>query len=522
VTARSHQIPSRRAGAVAGVVAAGVALAVTEVISALASSTRPSVVSAVASRLVDLTAGTLKNVAVNLFGTNDKAALLTGIVIVSLLVGTALGVAAARHRFVGASGFAVFGLVGILAARADPQASAPALGIASVLGAGAGIVTLEVLLRFAMPRPADTTPARGRAEDPRVKTADRRAFLAAGGVGVVAAVVTLSSRRLRGTNSAARSRAATTLPRPRNAVPAPSTQPFTVDGISPYITRNDDFYRIDTAIFVPQIDAATWKLDINGMVDTPASFTYADLLAMDLVEEPITIACVSNEVGGNLVGNAIWRGVPLKALLGAAGVQPGATQIVGRSVDGFTVGFPTEKALDGRTAMVAVGMNGEPLPIDHGFPTRLIVGGLYGYVSATKWLKQIELTRLEDFDAYWVPRGWAKQAPIKTQSRIDVPRAGATLAAANVAVAGVAWAPTRGIRRVEVQIDDGPWQRARLGDVASDNTWVQWLYQWDATPGSHRLRVRATDGTGAAQAATDHAPAPDGATGYHARRVTIT
>ena len=365
MTARSHSLPSWRAAAVAGGVAAGVALAVTELISALASSTRPSVVSVVASRLVDLTAGALKNVAVNLFGTNDKAALLTGIVIVSLVVGAALGVASAHRRFVGAVGFAGFGLVGILAARADPQASASALGIASALGAVAGIITLATLLRVAAPRPVAAKGIAGRrgAEDPRVKASDRRTFLAAGGLGVVAAVATLSSRGLRGTGAAVRSRAATRLPRARRAVAAPSTQPFTVDGLSSYITPNDRFYRIDTAIFVPQIDAATWKLEINGMVDTPVSFSYADLLAMDLVEEPITISCVSNEVGGELVGNAIWRGVPLKALLDAAGVQPGATQIVGRSVDGFTVGFPTEKALDGRTAMVAVGMNGEPLPI---------------------------------------------------------------------------------------------------------------------------------------------------------------
>ena len=523
-TARSQPFPTLRAAAVAGVAAAGLALAVTEVISAFASKAGPSVVSTVASRLVDLTAGALKNLAVNLFGTNDKAALLTGIVIVSLLVGAALGVAAARHRFVGAVGFGGFGVVGILAARADPQASAWTLGLASTLGAGAGTVTLAMLLRIATPPPVPMKSASKKppAEDPRVKTPNRRAFLAAGGVGVVAAVATWSSRGLRGTGAAVRSRAATSLPRARKAIAAPSTQPFTVDGLSSYVTPNDRFYRIDTAIFVPQIDASTWKLNITGMVDTPISFTYADLLAMDLVEEPITISCVSNEVGGDLVGNAIWRGVPLKTLLDTAGAQPGATQIVGRSADGFTVGFPTEKALDGRTALVAVGMNAEPLPITHGFPARLIVAGLYGYVSATKWLSEIELTRLEDFDAYWIPRGWAKQAPIKTQSRIDVPRPRATLPAGKVAVAGVAWAPTRGIRSVEVQIDDGPWQPARLGDVASDNTWVQWLYPWDAAPGTHRLRVRATDGTGTVQTATDHSPEPNGATGYHNRTVTIT
>ncbi len=235
------------------------------------------------------------------------------------------------------------------------------------------------------------------------------------------------------------------LPEPVKTVPLPASQPFTVPGLSPYVTPNADFYRIDTALFVPRVSADGWSVAVHGMVDHPFELTYDELLAMPMVEEPVTISCVSNEVGGDLIGNAVWRGVPLPTLLERAGVQPGATQIVGRSVDDFTVGFPTELALDGRTALVAVGMNGEPLPAKHGFPARLIVAGLYGYVSATKWLRDIVLTRLEDFDAYWVPRGWAKEGPIKTESRIDVPRGGASVAAGRVAVAGVAWAPTRGI-----------------------------------------------------------------------------
>jgi DMSO/TMAO reductase YedYZ molybdopterin-dependent catalytic subunit len=489
---------SQSRAALAGVVSAGLALAVTELVSVIGSRHRPSVVSAVASRFVDLTAGALKDFAVSVFGTNDKAALLTGVVVVSLLLGALLGISGARRRWVVVAGFAAFGILGAICGAADPQGSTTVLVIASLVGALVGIAALAVLLPMAITAPTATGPATSTAQDPRVKVADRRTFLAvAGGVGLAAAATGFLSRRLRGTSVATKSRAATVLPPAGRSVPVPATQPVSADGLTPYVTTNADFYRIDTAIFVPQVDASTWKMTIGGMVDHPVTFTYADLLRMDLVEEPVTIACVSNEVGGHLIGNALWRGVSLAKLLDQAGVQSGATQIVGRSVDDFTVGFPTEKALDGRTAMIAVGMNGEPLPVKHGFPARLIVAGLYGYVSATKWLKEITLTRLEDFDAYWVPRGWSKLGPIKTESRVDIPRSGATMPAGKISIAGVAWAPTRGISRVEVSIDKGPWLEARLGEVASKNTWVQWLYDWtDAKPGSHMVSVRATDGTG--------------------------
>jgi hypothetical protein len=247
--------------------------------------------------------------------------------------------------------------------------------------------------------------------------------------------------------------------------------------------------------------------------------SYADLLALPQVEEVVTLSCVSNEVGGDLVGNAVWTGVPLAALLERAGVSPDAGQVVGVSVDGFTAGFPTDVAGDGRTALVAVGMNGEPLPTAHGFPARLVVEGLYGYVSATKWLSEIRLTTWEGFDGYWMPRGWSKLGPDTTQSRIDVPRR--SVVAGPTPIAGVAWAPSRGIAKVEVQVDDGPWQEARLGEVVSDGTWRQWMLPWDATPGDHELRVRATDGTGATQTDAVTRPDPDGATGWHTRRVSV-
>ena len=236
----------------------------------------------------------------------------------------------------------------------------------------------------------------------------------------------------------------------------------------------------------------------------------------------VTIACVSNDVGSDLVGNARWQGVPLRRLLERAGVQAGAGQVVGMSVDDFAAGFPIE-ALDGdRIALVAVGMNGEPLPVDHGFPARLVVAGLYGYVSATKWLSEIRLTTWEGFDGYWMPRGWSKLGPVKTQSRIDVPRPRSTIGPGPTPIAGVAWAPTKGIRRVEVQVDDGPWVDASLGDVVSDNTWCQWVTSWDATPGEHRIRVRATDGTGEVQTERQMPVVPDGATGWHTVKTTVS
>ena len=293
-----------------------------------------------------------------------------------------------------------------------------------------------------------------------------------------------------------------------------------IEGISPYVTPTDDFYRIDTVFRVPVVDASTWTLTIKGMVDRELTLTYDDILDRDLIEVPITMMCVSNEIGNHLVGNARWTGILLADLLEEAGVQKGAEQIMGESVDGFTAGFPVETALDGRDAMLVVGMNGHTLPAEHGYPARLVVPGLYGYVSATKWLKEIRLTTWDE-QGFWIPRGWSRLGPIKTTSRIDVPHNSEELVAGTVPIAGVAWAPTKGIERVEVQVDDGPWQAATLGPTASDDTWVQWWLPWEATAGQHQIRVRAVDGDGRTQTAEIAAPAPDGATGLHTIDVTV-
>ena len=307
--------------------------------------------------------------------------------------------------------------------------------------------------------------------------------------------------------------------------PAP-VQPLTtttvgVDGMPPLITPNNDFYRIDTAFSVPRVDVNSWRLQITGLVERPYSISFAELLGLSTFEEFITLCCVSNEVGGNLIGNAKWQGVPIWHLINHAGVKPEATQIVGRSVDGFTVGFPRDVAFDGRPALVAVGMNGEALPFTHGFPARLIVSGLFGYVSATKWLQEIELTTWEGFNGYWIPRGWSKRGPVKLQSRIDVPRRSSTVRPGRQPIAGVAWAQNRGISKVEVQIDGGDWNEARLALPISKHTWVQWVHEWDATPGSHVVRVRATEANGQRQSEDPRPPAPNGAEGWHQIRFNV-
>jgi DMSO/TMAO reductase YedYZ molybdopterin-dependent catalytic subunit len=338
----------------------------------------------------------------------------------------------------------------------------------------------------------------------------------------VAAVAGLSGRWLSTRRSVSTARSAVALP--PAASPAPTVPPgadLSIAQLAPYVTPNFAFYRIDTALVLPQVDPDVWRLRIHGRVRNPITLTYADLLRRPMVERYITLACVSNEVGGDLIGNARWLGVRLADLLDEAQPLDGADQVVGRSADGWTCGTPTAVLRDGRDALLAVGMNGEPLPVQHGFPVRVVVPGLYGYVSACKWIVELELTSFADFDAYWVPRGWSAQAPIKTQSRIDVPRPRNNVRAGPVTVAGVAWAQHRGIARVEVRVDDGPWHPATLAKSVSIDTWVQWSWRWEATVGEHTLQVRATDATGVTQPEQEQPVTPDGATGWHTVRITV-
>ena len=319
------------------------------------------------------------------------------------------------------------------------------------------------------------------------------------------------------------SRASVHLPAPARPAPAlPAGARLRAPGLSPFFTPNNEFYRVDTALFVPQLRVEDWRLRIHGMVDRVLDLRFDELIARPLIERDITLNCVSNPVGGPYVGNARWIGVPLKPLLEEAGVAEGATQILSRSSDGMTIGTPTATALDGRDAMLAIGMNGEPLPFEHGFPVRMLVPGLYGYESAIKWIVDIELTTLAAAHAYWVERGWAQVASIKTASRIDTPGSGAQVAPGDVTVAGVAWAQHRGISGVEVSVDGGSWMEAKLSAEDSVDTWRQWIWVWRATGGDHVLRVRAIDGDGNVQPGASSPPFPSGATGWDETAVTVT
>jgi DMSO/TMAO reductase YedYZ molybdopterin-dependent catalytic subunit len=520
--ARPRERSLDAAAFVAGALAAALGIAIAELVAGLVAGA-PSLVIAIGDLVIELQPPGAKDLFVTLFGQADKLVLNVMIVAAAVLIAGALGVAGRRRFAIASFGFGAAGLVGLFAALRQPLTQ-PGLAILTVLLAiGVALIALRAMLTLTRPvwapAPAGTAPA----GDASMPDWDRRRFLQiSGGVAVASVAMGLVGRVLLD-NRPGGAAPEVELPTVAGAAPAvPASASLDVPGITPIVVPNDAFYRIDTALFVPRVDAATWQLTIRGMVDREVTLTYDELAAMPLFEQYVTIACVSNEVGGDLVGNALWTGVDLREVLDMAGVQPGATQIVGRSVDGWTSGFPTAWAMDpARRPMIALGMNGSPLPVDHGYPARLIIPGLFGYVSATKWLSEIELTTLEAFDAYWVPRGWAKEAPILTQSRIDVPRSGARIPTGRVSVAGVAWAPDRGVAAVEVRIDDGPWQAATISEPLNDATWVQWMLLWDAPAGDHAIAVRATDGTGEVQTDDVTRPAPDGARGHHTVRVAV-
>ncbi|MET8087838.1 molybdopterin-dependent oxidoreductase [Micromonospora sp. NPDC005237] len=553
---------SRRYAALAGVTAAAVAIGIAEPVAVL-TGPRSAPLVAVGGVVVDAVPEPLKQFAIDVFGTADKIALLIGTALLLGAFAALLGMVAVRRLALGLAGIAAFGVVGVAAALTRPGADVFD-ALPSLVGGGLGALVLWLFIAGpfeldpwpwtppATSRPA-TPPAAGRGEWPvspagpteglpvpvtpaappapvtpaapaaTVDPESRRRFLTGTGVLLgTAAVAGLGGRWLAGRRGVSAARDAIRLPAPVAPAPAvPAGADLSLAQLAPYVTPNLGFYRIDTALVVPQVDPETWRLRIHGRVGIERTYSYADLLARPLVERYVTLACVSNEVGGDLIGNARWLGVPLRELLDEVQPEEDADQVVGRSVDGWTCGTPTAALRDGRDALLAIGMNGEPLPVEHGFPVRMVVPGLYGYVSACKWVTELELTRFADFDAYWVPRGWSAQGPIKTQSRIDAPRRRNRLTAGPVTVAGVAWAQHRGIRRVEVRVDDGPWQEAQLAPTVSVDTWVQWSWRWDATPGEHRLQVRATDATGETQTERTQSVAPDGATGWHTVPVNV-
>ncbi|WP_242907992.1 molybdopterin-dependent oxidoreductase [Actinomadura terrae] len=547
--------------ALRGLLAAAAALGIAELAAGALGRTSASPLLAVGAGFIDLTPVWLKDFAIRHFGSNDKTVLLIGLGAGITVAALVIGLVSRRRLAVGLIGLAAFGIVGVFAALTRPVAE-PVDAAPSAVGALAGMAALVLLARSVRPsirpsriRPPErvsageaahgtATPGEDEATGPQEKWENgperrpkhpepasgagsgidrRRVLLTGAGVAGVAAAGGVGGRVLLHCGDVSSVRADLLLPRPASlARPVPPAAQVRLPGMTPFRTSNRDFYRVDTALTLPQVDPRDWTLRIHGMVARPVELSFDDLLRLALIERDITLSCVSNQVGGDLAGNARWLGAPLAPLLRRAGISSGADQILSRSSDGMTLSTPIETILDGRDAMIAVGMNGEPLPIAHGFPARLVVPGLYGYVSATKWVVDLKVTRFATDHAYWTRRGYADRAPIKTFSRIDVPKPLADVKAGRVAVAGTAWAQHRGVDAVEWQVDGEPWRQARLAPVPGLDTWRQWTAEWDAAPGSHTLRCRATDGTGHTQPEHRTPPFPDGATGWHSVVVTIT
>jgi DMSO/TMAO reductase YedYZ molybdopterin-dependent catalytic subunit len=554
-------------GMIAGLLTAAVAVGVGQLAAAII---RPqgSPVAAVGSLAIDFTPPPVKDFAISAFGTHDKLVLVSGILVLLACFAAWLGTRAVRRFSSGVAGIALFAVVGLLSALTRPGAT-PLDALPTLLGAAAGILALHRLVlavhAAAPPAPAPQTtavpdtmpvpqatpvpqspapgtgtgsvpppaspspsmgppPGPGYRPEPPVPAPDRRRFLVTGSAVAGAAVVAgLISRELTAGHSVDRVRSALRVPRPaRPAPPLPPGTDFRLPGLSPFVTPNGKFYRVDEALVLPQVPPSAWHLRIHGMVQKEIRISFRDLLKRPLIEDWITLCCVSNPVGGPYIGNAKWLGASLASLLREAGIRAGADQIVATSVDGFTSGTPIQAVMDGRDALLAIAMNGSPLPVEHGFPARMVVPGLYGYVSACKWVTDIEVTTFADNHAYWTTRGWDQQAPVKTESRIDIPTGEAPVRPGRVPVAGVAWAQHKGIDAVEVRVDGGPWQEAKLAAVPGIDTWRQWVFEWDATAGSHLLQARATDKTGYTQTGLQAPPPPNGASGYPAVSVTVT
>jgi DMSO/TMAO reductase YedYZ molybdopterin-dependent catalytic subunit len=541
-------------------VTALVSLGVAQLVAAALASPIGAPVDAVGALSIDHSPAAVKNFAISTFGSSDKTVLVWGIRVVLLALAAVVGIVAVRKLWYGLVGLALLTAIGVYAALVRPTSTA-ADALPSLVGGAVAAVALRYFSGLAQrglagavtappgqhrarpPAAVDWTPPAGEtpagdasAQGPeRLQPAwtgadpgpDRRRFLVSS-----AAVAAGSLVAYGGGSWLASSRdvsaAAQALRLPRAASPAPPLPPRTdlkIPGLSSFVTPNGSFYRVDTALVLPEVLPSQWHLRVHGMVSKPLMLSFAELLKRPLIEDYITLCCVSNPVGGPYIGNAKWLGASLRSLLQEAGVHPGASQLLCTSSDGFTSGTPVETAMDGRDALLAVGMNGSPLPVAHGFPARLVIPGLYGYVSACKWVVDIEVTTYAAAQAYWVPRGWSPQGPVKTESRIDVPtgqnsvRTGQT-----VSIAGVAWAQHKGIDAVEVRINGGQWQQARLAAVPGIDTWRQWVYDWNVTlgPGSYLVEARATDKTGYTQTSLAEPPEPNGASGYPSVLVNVT
>jgi DMSO/TMAO reductase YedYZ molybdopterin-dependent catalytic subunit len=551
-------------GGLIGLLAAAAALGVAELVAGFTGIAGEPVI-AVGGAAIDLTPIPVKDFAIVHFGSHDKAVLLTGIYVVLALFAMVTGVLARRRIGYGLAGLGAFAALGVAAVATRPVSS-PVDAVPTVVGVAVGALVMVLLARAApapagrresvipatepvmVPSRATTQPGgtprggpgrgvRGRGpgggagpggggpgEGGPGRAPDRRRFLlTAAGAAAVAVAGAGAGQALLSRFNVSAARSGLTLPAPAVTGPRPpGGAQLAVPGISPFTTPDGSFYRVDTALSLPQVPPEQWHLRVHGMVERELDITFEQLLKRPLTEADITLACVSNQVGGPYVGNARWLGASLAALLREARVKRGADQILSTSADGWTCGTPIQTVMDGRNALLAVAMNGEPLPVAHGFPARMMVPGLYGYVSATKWVVDLEITTFAAAKSYWVQRGYSTRGPIKTESRIDVPRPLAQVKAGRTAVAGVAWAPHRGIDAVQVRADNGPWNQARLAAVPGIDTWRQWVWEWDAPRGLHTLQVRATDGTHATQPSRRVPIFPNGATGWDTVTVTVT
>jgi DMSO/TMAO reductase YedYZ molybdopterin-dependent catalytic subunit len=543
-------------GMIAGLLAAAVALGIGQLIAGFVAPDASPVV-AVGESSIGLTPPPVKSFAISAFGSHDKVVLVAGILAVLTIFAAVVGVLAMRRLAYGMAGLAVFTAVGVAAALTRPTADV-GWAFPTLIGGAAAAGALRLLVRAApaaVPKPAvalddgesdsyagppavpgtpepappatarpGTAPARRPPRLPAYRP-ERRRFLrtsvAAAGTAVVAG---LAGRLLSERSSVSEAQSSLRLPRPAHpAPPLPAGSNLRIPGLSSFITPNSSFYRVDTAIVLPEVPPSSWHLRIHGMVAREITISFDELIRRPLTADYITLTCVSNPVGGPYVGNAEWIGASLASLLREAGIRAGAEQLLCTSVDGFTSGTPVKTVMDGRDALLAMAMNGTALPVEHGFPVRMVVPGLYGYVSACKWITDINVTTWAD-RAYWAEpgQGWAQQAPIKTESRIDVPSGDSVLKPGRTPVAGVAWAQHKGVAAVEVRVDSGPWQEARLAAVPDIDCWRQWVWEWDATPGTHLINARATDATGYTQTAVQEPPAPNGASGYPAISVTVS
>ncbi|TFB80733.1 oxidoreductase [Terrimesophilobacter mesophilus] len=500
--------------AFAGIASVAAGLGAAELVAFVVSPGASPLFSA-GSLVIDLSPQWLKERVIGLVGTADKVVIIASVVLLVAVLAAVAGLLERSRPPWGRVLVAAVGGLALVAATTRADAGI-ASAIPSAVAIAVGIIVLVSLSRRAS--------AAESAVGAREQGMARRTFLVASGLAAGAGILAAVGGRIAasGVQAVNAARRMFTLPTPAVAVaPIPPGASLSVPGLSPLVTPSSDFYRIDTALLVPSIDPANWTLRITGMVDREVTLTFDELLALPLEESYTTLACVSNYVGGDLIGNALWLGYPIRHLLAQAGPASGADMVLSRSVDGFTAGTPIEALTDDRNAILAVAMNGAPLPAEHGFPVRMVVPGLYGYVSATKWVTELKVTTYAKDSAYWTDRGWSAHGPVKLSSRIDTPRESRRVAAGRVIVAGVAWSQHVGISRVEVQVDDGAWSDADLADAISSDTWCQWSFPWDASQGRHKLTVRATDSNGRLQTSAYADVVPDGATGLHTILVDV-